>query len=135
MPPLEGGKTLMDEIIKLDHASMAFKVGGGLFSPKQFIRAVDDVNLTIKEEEIVSLVGESGCGKTTTGKMIAGLLKPTDGRVLFYGQDIWKMKRDEFTKYRRAVQIIHQDPYASLNPTSTIYKIISAPLFRQDRPQ
>lgn len=92
------------------------------------VRAVDQVSLRIDEEEVVCLVGESGCGKSTTARLIAGLLTPTQGQVLFRGHDIWQSDRDTFRLYRRAVQIIHQDPYASLNPTQTVRTIISAPL-------
>jgi peptide/nickel transport system ATP-binding protein len=85
------------------------------------------------------LVGESGCGKTTTGKMVAGLLHPTSGRILFEGQDVWKLGGEAWRRYRRAVQIVHQDPYASLNPVHPVYQILSAPLFRhklvRNRPQ
>lgn len=120
----------MEKVIELEHASKSFAVGGGLFISKRWIRAVDDVSFSVNEGEVLSLVGESGCGKTTTGKLIVGLLKPTEGKVLFYGQDIWQMGKGEFIKYRRAVQIIHQDPYASLNPTGSVYKALSAPLFK-----
>ncbi|HIC93002.1 MAG TPA: ABC transporter ATP-binding protein [Anaerolineae bacterium] len=115
---------MAEKLIELDRVSRAFDVG------RQKIWAVDNVSLAIEEGHILCLVGESGCGKTTTGKIIAGLLRPTEGRVLFQGKDIWTMNRREFKRYRRAVQIIHQDPYASLNPAHTVYKIISAPLLR-----
>lgn len=111
-------------LIALEGVSRTFGSG------KQQVTAVDNVSLAIDSGEIVCLVGESGCGKTTTGKIIAGLMKPSAGRVLFEGQDIWRMDKHAFRRYRHAVQIIHQDPYASLNPAHTVYKILSAPLFR-----
>jgi len=113
-------------LIELDHVGRTFGSG------KEKVRAVDNVSLTISEGDILCLVGESGCGKTTTGRIAAGLLKPTEGRVLFQGSDIWSMDRKEFKRYRRAVQIIHQDPYASLNPAHTVYKVLSAPLLRHN---
>ena len=99
-------------------------------SRREKVTAVEDVSLGIREGEVACLVGESGCGKTTTGKMVAGLLKPSAGQVLYQGRDIWEQDKDGFKDYRLGVQIIHQDPYASLNPSHTVYKILSAPLLR-----
>lgn len=102
------------------------------FGPRnERVTAVEDVSLGVRPGEVVCLVGESGCGKTTTGKMIAGLLKPSEGEVLYKGQSIWVRdghKADFFKEYRLDVQIIHQDPYASLNPSHSVYKILSTPL-------
>lgn len=94
------------------------------------VRALDGVSLSIDEGQTICLVGESGCGKTTTGKIAAGLRRPTAGQVLFRGRDIWTLKGRDWEEYRGAVQLIHQDPYASLNPFRTITQILSAPLFR-----
>jgi len=97
------------------------------------IAAVDDVSIGIREGEVVCLVGESGCGKTTTGKMLAGLLKPTTGKILYQGHPVWLddgKKGPDFKTFRLGVQIIHQDPYASLNPAHTVYKTLSTPLLR-----
>jgi peptide/nickel transport system ATP-binding protein len=96
------------------------------------VRALDGVSLSIDEGQTICLVGESGCGKTTTGKIAAGLRRPTAGQVLFRGRDIWSLKGREWEEYRGAVQLIHQDPYASLNPFRTITQILSAPLFRHN---
>jgi oligopeptide/dipeptide ABC transporter ATP-binding protein len=104
---------------------------GRAFGPRRRrIWAVDDVSFRVPRGEILCLVGESGCGKTTTGKLIAGLLRPSTGQVRFEGQDIWETDRKAFRRYRTAVQLIHQDPYASLNPMQRVYDIITAPLFR-----
>lgn len=100
-------------------------------SRKSLVTAVDNVSFGIREGEVVCLVGESGCGKTTTGKMIAGLLRPTEGRVRYAGRDVWGdsgRSRGDQKAFRLGVQIIHQDPYASLNPSHTIFKILSTPL-------
>ena len=112
----------MGDIITLAHVTRTFAV------KRQMIKAVDDVSLTVQEGEIVCLVGESGCGKTTTGKMVAGLLKPTSGSIWYAGRDLSHTPDAEYHKYRLAVQIVHQDPYASLNPAHTVLDIISAPL-------
>jgi peptide/nickel transport system ATP-binding protein len=114
----------MAPLLQLVDVERSFKVGRAL------VRAVDGVSLSIREGEVLCLVGESGCGKTTTGKIAAGLLHPSSGQVLFQGQDIWRMNRQEFRRFRKAVQIIHQDPYASLNPTQTVASILSAPILR-----
>jgi len=99
-------------------------------SRRERVTAVEDVSLGIREGQVLCLVGESGCGKTTTGKVLAGLLKPSSGQVLYQGRDVWDQDRDGFREYRLGVQIIHQDPYASLNPSHIVHKILSAPLLR-----
>ncbi|MEJ7816132.1 MAG: ABC transporter ATP-binding protein [Rubrobacter sp.] len=110
--------------IELEHASRSYGSGS------QQVRAVDDVSFTIEPGETLCLVGESGCGKSTTGRMMAGLLEPSEGRVLYGGRDVGKLPQEEKKRFRRAVQIIHQDPYASLNPIRNVTQILSAPLRR-----
>jgi oligopeptide/dipeptide ABC transporter ATP-binding protein len=109
-------------LIEFDHAGRSFT------TPRGVIKAVDEVSFSVYPGDVICLVGESGCGKTTTGKMVTGLVRPTAGRVLFEGRDIWAMPRRDFQVYRKAVQIVHQDPYASLNPIHTVFQILSAPL-------
>ena len=99
-------------------------------SRREQVTAVDNVSLGIKEGEVLCLVGESGCGKTTMGKIMAGLLPSSSGQVFCMGQDIETHDRESIKKYRLGVQLIHQDPYASLNPSHTVHKILSAPLLR-----
>jgi oligopeptide/dipeptide ABC transporter ATP-binding protein len=118
--PIVEGETL----IELEGVSRVFD------TPKGRIRAVDDVSLALRQGEILCLVGESGCGKTTTGKMLAGMMRPSSGRLLFEGRDVWSARGAELALFRRSVQLVHQDPYASLNPARTIYQTLSAPLSR-----
>jgi oligopeptide/dipeptide ABC transporter ATP-binding protein len=113
---------MSEPLITLEHVNRTFQVKG------QMIKAVDDVSLTIPAGEMLCLVGESGCGKTTTGKMIAGLLPTSSGRILYRGQDIRTLARSDNKEYRLGVQMVHQDPYASLNPVQTVYDILAAPL-------
>lgn len=113
-----------EPIIELDHVSQVFNTKRGA------VHAVNDVSLTIAPGEVLCLVGESGSGKTTTAKMIAGLRPPTSGQMRYKGQDIASLGGEMLTEFRRAVQIVHQDPYASLNPIRTIYQTLSAPLLR-----
>jgi peptide/nickel transport system ATP-binding protein len=96
----------------------------------QQIRVLQDVNLQVYPNEILCLVGESGCGKTTTGKIIVGLLAPSRGEVLYEGQNAVALKDTAQSKYRRDLQIVHQDPFASLNPSHTVGQILSYPLVR-----
>ena len=111
-----------EPLITLEHVTRTFTVKG------RTIKAVDDVSLTIPEGEMLCLVGESGCGKTTTGKMIAGILPTSAGHILYRGKDIATIAGNDRKVYRLGVQMVHQDPYASLNPTQTVYDILAAPL-------
>lgn len=110
-------------LMQLENVYRSFKRG------RVTIPVLQDINLDINDLEFLCLVGESGCGKTTTGKILAGLLPPSSGAIYFEGQDVAKLTGEARRHYRRSVQIIHQDPYASLNPTHTIYDILSYPLF------
>ncbi|OUC07727.1 hypothetical protein RY27_13175, partial [Litorilinea aerophila] len=97
------------------------------------VRAVDDVSFTIREGETVSLVGESGCGKTTTSRCIVRALDPTDGEILYRTYegnvvDLARMSQAEIRPLRRGIQMVFQDPFSSLNPRMTIYEIVSEPL-------
>ncbi len=119
-----------DIILEVKNLKMYFPVGSGFLSrkPVGYVKAVDDVNFTVKRGETLGLVGESGCGKTTTGRCILQLYKPTAGQVVFDGQDLTSMNTKTMRGMRREMQVIFQDPYSSLNPRMTAGNIIGEPL-------
>lgn len=113
-------------LIEVQHLTKSFVADTDFFGrPTSFVQAVDDVSFTIRRGEAFGLVGESGCGKTTIGKMICGLLKPTSGQILFEGRDITALGQRDRRAMCRDIQLVFQDPYASLNPRMTIGKIIA----------
>ncbi len=115
-------------VIETVNLKKHFPLPRGILSrDNRVVHAVDGVDLTIRERDILGLVGESGCGKSTTGKLILGLLKPTEGAIKFMGRDISHMSGVEKKKMRRKMQIIFQDPYASLNPQKSVRQILSQP--------
>jgi oligopeptide/dipeptide ABC transporter ATP-binding protein len=103
-----------------------------LARPRAWVQAVAGVSFTVGRGESFGLVGESGCGKTTVGRMVLRLIEPTAGRIEFDGQDIQQLSRQQFSELRRRMQIIFQDPYSSLDPRMTVEQIVSEPL-RVDR--
>lgn len=106
-----------------------FELKSGLLNNKtSYLKAVDNLTLDIYKGECFGLVGESGCGKTTLGKMIAGLYKPTAGEIIYNGVNLGGITRNERRKYARDIQMIFQDPYSSLNPRMTVEEIISEPM-------
>ncbi|MBQ7841731.1 MAG: ABC transporter ATP-binding protein [Lachnospiraceae bacterium] len=115
-------------LLKIESLKTYFTVSGGIFRKRRCIRAVDDVSLEIREGETFGLIGESGCGKTTLGRTIVKIYDPTSGNIYFNGKDVSRMDKQELSEYRRNVQMIFQDPYASLNPKLTIGEIIQEPL-------
>ena len=119
----------MNDILKILNARLKFKANDSFLSDKiTYINVLNDVNLKIKRGEILSLVGESGCGKTTLGKCILKLLNLNSGHIFFNGKDIESFNKKQLFEYRKQVQIIFQNPYASLNPKMTVYDILKEPL-------
>ena len=115
-------------ILSIQNLRTWFDVTKGLFAPKQIVKAVDDVSFDVYPNETFGLVGESGCGKSTLGRTIVKLYEPHDGKIVFDGQDISKLKGDALKQYRKDMQMIFQDPYASLNPRMTVGEIIKEPM-------
>ncbi|GAA1038853.1 dipeptide ABC transporter ATP-binding protein [Virgisporangium ochraceum] len=121
-------------LLKVENLSKHFPVRKGVFRRAVgAVRAVDDVSLELRPGETLSLVGESGCGKSTTGRLLVRLLDPTSGRIEFDGVDIARLPQRELRGKRRELQIMFQDPYASLSPRMTVHDIVAEPLRVQGR--
>ena len=117
-------------MIRVENLQVHFPIMGGFILSKQVgsIKAVDGLNFEIKQGETLGLVGESGCGKSTTGRALLQLESPTDGKIYFQSQDITQMSGEELRQLRRRMQMIFQDPYSSLNPRMTVGSIVGEPL-------
>src|SRR5205085_1009767 len=118
------------ELLRVEHLKMYCPVTQGIILQRQvgWVRAVDDIALPAKRGETLGLVGESGCGKSTTGRAILQLYKPTGGTVNFLGKSLTQLSGGDLRRMRREMQMIFQDPYASLNPRMTVGSIIGEPL-------
>ena len=117
-----------NNLISIQNLKVHYKAEGGLFSSTKFVKAVDGVNLEIEAGETLGLVGESGCGKSTLGKAVLRLTEPTDGHVFYDGRDLGRLSQSEMRIERKNLQMIFQDPYASLNPRMTVGQIIGEPI-------
>lgn len=117
----------MSLLLQVRNLEKHFPVSGTLFRSRKLLKAVDNVSFDIQEGETVGLVGESGCGKTTTGRLVLRLLEPTRGEVWFKGVNIYELSEPQMKALRREMQIIFQDPYASLNPRHTVFEILQFP--------
>ncbi|MEC5425374.1 dipeptide ABC transporter ATP-binding protein [Virgibacillus sp. C22-A2] len=116
-------------LLEVNNLKKYFDIRGGVLGRKiGEVKAVDGISFTVNEGEIVGIVGESGCGKSTAGKAILRLIEPSAGEVKFEDRDITQLSAEEMRKLRRNMQIIFQDPYASLNPRHTVEKIVGEPL-------
>jgi oligopeptide/dipeptide ABC transporter ATP-binding protein len=127
---LMSGRNGAGPLVELEKLKVYFPIKSGIVLDRHVgdIRAVDDVSLTIRRGETVGLVGESGCGKSTVGRTILRLYKPTAGRIIFDGQDISRLGENELRPLRRRMQMVFQDPFASLNPRHSVGRIVGEPL-------
>ena len=119
----------MSEVVfEIKNLKKHYEINMGLFSKPKIVKALDGVSFNVKKGEILSIVGESGCGKSTTAKLMLKIEEPTSGDILFEGADVTKLTGNELREYRKKVQIIFQDPYSSLNPRWKVGQIIGEPL-------
>lgn len=120
---------MQQQLLEVNGLKKYFDIKGGVLGKKVGeVKAVDGISFEVKKGETLGIVGESGCGKSTTGKSILRLIEPTEGEVKFEGKDLLSLGPEDMRKMRRDIQIIFQDPYASLNPRHTVEKIIGEPL-------
>ena len=125
----QAGAVEPDILLDVQHLTKRFAADTNFFGKAtSYVQAVDDVSFQIRKGEAFGLVGESGCGKTTVGKMLVNLLKPTSGKIVFDGKELTAMKPAERKQYCKDIQLIFQDPYASLNPRMRIGDIIAEPI-------
>ncbi|MCX7913891.1 MAG: ABC transporter ATP-binding protein [Thermodesulfovibrionales bacterium] len=118
---------LKEALLKVDSLKKYFPYKGRGYLKKSYIRAVDGISFSVSPNTVFAIVGESGSGKSTVANLILRLIEPTDGHIYFRGQDIFTLKGEELSKFRRSVQIIFQDPFASLNPRMRIIEALSEP--------
>jgi oligopeptide transport system ATP-binding protein len=120
---------MSEPLLQVKGLKKYFPITGGVFGKKiGEVKAVDDVTFTVYKGETLGIVGESGCGKSTTGRMLLRLIEPTEGSIVFEGKEVTKLPKAELRKMRRDMQMIFQDPFASLNPRHTVEKILEEPL-------
>lgn len=122
-------------LLELKNIEKKFKTKSAWFQPKQYVHAVNGVSLQLKERETIGIVGESGCGKSTTGRCVLRLIEPTSGEVIFQGKDITTLNKREMKQIRKDIQMVFQDPMASMNSKLSIREILSEPLIAHNIPR
>ncbi len=119
---------MSEVLLNVENLCQYYKVSKGIFGKTQYVKAVDGVNFQVYKGEVFGIVGESGCGKSTLGKTICKLIEPTSGKIEFEGRDITNLSRKEMREVRKDMQMVFQDPYASLNPRMSVRNIVAEPL-------
>lgn len=117
-----------EPVIRVEHLKKSFRVKGNFLEKKQYVRAVNDVSFSIEKGETLGIVGESGCGKSTLGRTILKIYQPEEGHIYFEGTDLTDLSEKQMHPYRKKMQMIFQDPYASLNPRFTVGEMIAEPM-------
>ena len=122
-------------LLEVKNLEKKFVANKKWFKPSKYVHAVNGVSLELNERETIGIVGESGCGKSTTGRCILRLLEPTSGDVIFQGKNLTKLSKNEMKKLRKDIQMVFQDPMATMNPKLTIREILSEPLIAHNIPR
>ena len=127
---------MSENLLEVNNLTKYFAIGDDIVSrilgKTRQLKAVDDISFVVKTGETLGLVGESGCGKSTTGRLITRLVEPTSGEILLRGENVLHFKSNRMQEFRKTLQLVFQDPYASLNPRKTIMQILSRPLIVHD---
>ncbi|MBR6351796.1 MAG: ATP-binding cassette domain-containing protein, partial [Firmicutes bacterium] len=119
---------MSDKVLQIKDLKIYYPVRKGMMGKVQYVKAVDGVTLDVKKGEVLGIVGESGCGKSTLGKAVCRLIPISGGQIILNDRDITNMPESELRPYRKDMQMIFQDPYASLNPRMTVHDIIAEPM-------
>ena len=119
---------MSEPVIRVEHLKKFFPVKGKLFEKKQYVKAVNDISFSIRRGETLGIVGESGCGKSSLGRTVLKVHQPDSGHIYFNGTDITKLNEKQMHPFRQKMQMIFQDPYASLNPRFTVGETIAEPM-------
>jgi len=125
---------LSKKLLEVNGLEKSFKINKGWFQKTRFIQAVNGVSFSINERETFGIVGESGCGKSTTGRCLLRLVQPTDGEIIFQGNEITKLNKSDLKRIRKDIQMVFQNPLSSMNPKLTIREILSEPLIAHKVP-